>query len=414
MGPSQRRRPEEDAVRAFLADALSGEQPKSGVWDFASKRVPRRRPLRLWLAASVVAAMLLMLRLPIGIRALASCPIVGGAFSRCVQAFAKDLAFQAGLTQELNRTQVVDGIRITVVGARSEEDGTTVFYTLSPEPGQESDVWRRIRDGTILVDHVLLPREELNSAPNPSSYWCFNREEDVVYGIARGAPISMYQSIAGGNVTLAVEAREALSLSRLSFGTAASALGQAVTEWIVRVPTQSIPASEERVAVGKTVPGTDERLTVAALDFSPLGVVLRYEVSPGSGESLPWSLLGECFALVTADGREIPCFGHNDPQEARDNLSGHGEVYFLPTARRDLSVVFRPLKMEPASPSHLVQWDELTLRDGGVTMVAGVRRADGSVQLALGSSLPAEAHRILVFPSYVLDPAGASSFEVRR
>ena len=415
------RRKEEAAIRALLADALADAHPRNGVREFVGQRRLRPRPLRVRLAFGLLAvALLCVLRTPLCVRAVASSPIVGGVFRRFVEVSAPDLAYQAGFLQELDRTYVTGGIRLTVVGARSESGGTTVFYTLSPEPGEESEVWGRIRDRRLLVDQILLTLEDQNSTPDPASYWFFSRVEDTIYGMVRGAPLGTLENLFGGNITLLVEAREASPLAGDPF--APMALGQAAVAWKVQVPTQSIVTGEQRVAVARSVPGISDRITVTEVAFSPLQIVLHYEVSPGGSsaadretvESAPWTLLGECFALVTGDGTEMPCFGYSNPNEHMDGSTGHGEVYFVPTSQRDLSVVFRPLRPDPTPPTTSVQSEEWLLRGVPVSAVAGVKKENGSVRLALGSGSAGEVREFIASPSYILDPTGISLFELRR
>ena len=410
MGGTESRREEGAAIRALLAEALSDEYPRSGVREFALERRPRFRVPRHWLAFGLSVVVLpLMLRLPLGLRMITSLPVLGDALGSCVKVFARDLAYQAGLAQEINVTQVAGGIRLTAVGAQSDGDGTTLFYTLSPEPGQESEAWSRIRDRTLQLTQCVLARGDTEFRANPSSYWFYSSQADCVYGMVRGASIGALDLLLGGGVTLSVEAREALPLGGASIGSTASALGRAVVGWTLQVPTQSVPFGEHRIGVEKVVPGTDDRLMVTDVIFSPLRVVLRYEVSPVADAAD--RLLGECFALVTGDGVEIPSFGYSTPVDSA--APTRGEVYFFPTHQRDLQVVFRQLTLVSVSQETQAQPDEFTLHEGRMIAVAGVKTGDGGSHLDLGSDaiMP---FRLYTSPLYELDPAGVSVFELRR
>lgn len=149
------------------------------------------------------------LRIPVLARALSSVPLLGGAYLSFVREAGLDIAYQAGLVTELNRTDTRAGITLTVVASCSDSSGTAAFFTLSPAGGVESEAWiSAVNDGFV-------PRVRLEGIGKggsiegwvASSSTTYDEYENQFFGVARWHPYSKWWA---GKAQLTITAEEGL------------------------------------------------------------------------------------------------------------------------------------------------------------------------------------------------------------
>lgn len=386
-------------VKELLSLALSGAKPEMGVRQFVATRAmavsntrsyPRLRSLlrlrphshsspgnrtRVRPATIVLVAVfisLILLNIPAVTRALASFPVVGRAYTAFLQQVSLDSAYQAGLMTRLDRTAVADGIALTVIDALAYEDRVFVSFSLSRAEDRESnDLWERIPDNSVLSVRLKV-RGLFGRNLDATCFHTFNQEEDTVYGmVSAEMPRGMHRiyGLFGTGLDLSIGAYEREPIHETSFTGGPRTAGRLLTSWEISFPVQTTGVQSEVVHIGKEVTAGDDLITVDELVFTPLHTILKYTVestlpwdalpdyvSPEDWQIPTWSVLGECFSVLTADGDPLwdtgrfPDVSPESESESGSEVSlrkGLGKVYFQATESQDLAVVFNAPVLEP-------------------------------------------------------------------
>ena len=297
----------DDAVKELLGEALHGVQPEKRARDMVLGARPRRHRGASWLPA--VAAVLVFglvassFAIPAVAWALAQTPLLGSTYAKFVEGTGLDLAYQAGLVKELNRTVAHGDFELLIVTAYRDANQTVVVHQLtSKDPALLAKEWES--------SHDLMPRFVFPRGWSGSSTMQYIEEENMIYGISHIDPDSW--GIWGQKLTMQIPA---LDLT-------------------VTFPVQSVASSmSETVSVKKTVEYQGITIRVDDVVFSPSATRLNYTIiNPGSqGASTILNRLN--WALKAEDGTRIA------------NLSGgltnsrDGHVNFMPTYSRNLEIL---------------------------------------------------------------------------
>lgn len=358
-------------IREALCSWLSEATPRRGVLDLATGQVFRRahrqhtagfhlskwglpalrdagstRRFRLRVAGACVIVLLLFLvslvRIPVVARAFASVPGIGAAYRGLLRNFGLDVAYEAGLVDEIRKAVTCNGVTVEVISAVCDGTRTTVLWTISLEDPSSGESLEEHLGGLHLWPSVDGPWEE------DRGNFCY-----VVDGrrlcCSEFGPVSWIGRLFGAKATLTVEAAPA---EEVPFGGyQREEGGQAVYTWKVAFPVQTITGRVETVEIGKTITTENEEITLTELAFAPTQTILRFSVSTRAGdeghlsrsweESRLWRLEG-CFSLVTSGG-ELPPLGIHKGDDLRSY-----EVRFWPTTRRDVTILFREMIAAPA------------------------------------------------------------------
>ena len=186
-----------------------------------------------------------------------------------------DLAYQAGLVNELNRSVTKDDVTLTVVSAYSDATQVLIaFQYSSPDPNRIEQLWE---DSSSLFP-------ELHSSKSYSGNMQYIAEEGIIYGLLNSEPY--FWSLFGRSLTLSVPT-----------------LGMEVD-----FPLQTIPSSlNERVKVNKGVTFDGLKLTVDEVVFSPSAIQVAYSfnnIDRRPTETKHWNI-----TLRTPDNQEFNSLG---------------------------------------------------------------------------------------------------------
>ncbi len=349
-------------IKKALSAWLSEAAPRHGVMNFVRrKRFRRNSPLKVIReaayrspfftpAAAVIVTLALfifsLVQIPLVARAFSSIPAVGKAYQDFLEWAGLDVAYQAGLINEIRKTITQSGITVEVIGAICDGTQTVVYYTVGPSDSSRASSVDEQLDGLMLTSKLYGGgwKDEGTASysyPVDGRYFCVIREK----------PVSWIARLLGAELTLTVQAvkptDELPGLYRVSRNISP------VYTWKVSFPVQTITGKAETIKIGKTITSGNEEFTLMEIVFAPTQTILRFKVEALSEDiSAPfrdpginrWPRLGDCFSLVTSDGKRIPYYGNNlwnggDKRKC--------EAYFWPTTRRDISILFKDLLTEP-------------------------------------------------------------------
>lgn len=292
-------------VTYVLGIALQDEHPLKG----ARSLVPIKTRPRIWRCLPLVAATLVLLLIvssltvPAVARAVVEFPLLGDSFQKYLTGTGLDLAYQAGLVNELNRSVTTDDVTFTVISAYSDATQALIaFQFSSPDPSRIDQLWEDA-DG-------IFP--ELQSSKSFSGNMQHIPKEGIIYGLLNSKPYSW--SLFGRNLTLSVPS----------------------LDMEVDFPLQTIPSSlNERVRVNKGFTFDGLKLTIDEVVFSPSAIQVTYSYK-NNNQAPPdkhWDL-----SLRTPDH-----------QEANSGVSGSlkgqfwqgkGVANFLPLDSDEVIIVF--------------------------------------------------------------------------
>jgi len=434
-------------IKKALSLSLSGASPSRGVLDFVGLRdspIERahqetpgeirrkakedtwqkrrrwqemRRPafMRLPRSAIVIAVLVFFTvsvfslgRVPLVARAFASIPVVGKAYQDILKQAGLDVAYQAGLVNEIREKTTHDGITLEVIGAFSDGTQTVVYYSITPSD-LSTPSWDEVMSG-LMLRHSL---QELGGRKLGNSTAIYERREPGggIFGVIKTRQISGIARFLGAKLTLTVEALKPTTTLPGIYQESKDP-GPAVYTWSVTFPVQTLTCKPETVAIGKTIIfGSDthgrDKLVLQELVFAPTQTILRFQV-----EALPpfpwakpeWYYLGDCFSLVTAEGKHMRYLGYDlsgklttaaskDPASkdpASTDASSRvpaekrkGEVYFWPTTSRDLSIFFNSLVMEPDALILPLEEGATGECKGGSIAITKIEAPEGATRITL-------------------------------
>lgn len=134
----------DNGVHAALGKALNEERPGKRARDMV---LPRRRPGRGRSRLALIAAGLFFCLLVAGLtvpavaRALGNVPWLGDGYLRFLTGTGMDIAYQAGLVNELNSSDTHDGITFTVLSAYADAAQTVIMFQFSGDPAKLEELW---------------------------------------------------------------------------------------------------------------------------------------------------------------------------------------------------------------------------------------------------------------------------------
>ncbi|HHY34505.1 MAG TPA: DUF4179 domain-containing protein [Firmicutes bacterium] len=350
-------------IKKALSAWLSEVSPRHGVLDFArQKRSRYRSPLevirdavyrlpRVFTTAPAVIVILTLfifslVQIPLVARAFSSIPAVGKAYQDFLEWAGLDVAYQAGVINEIRKTITQSGITVEVIGAICDGTQTVVYYTVGPSDSSGASSVDEQLDGLMLTSKLYgggWKDEGIASYfyPVDGRYFCVIREK----------PVSWIARLLGAKLTLMVQAVRPTDELPGLYGVSRNI--SPVYTWKVSFPVQTITGEAETIKIGKTIISGNDKFTLTEIVFAPTQTILRFEIEALSEDiSAPfrdpgtnrWPRLGDCFSLVTSDGKSIPYYGNNLSNESDKRKC---EAYFWPTTRRDISVLFKELLTEP-------------------------------------------------------------------
>lgn len=287
---------EHNEVTRALGIALQDEHPAKG----ARRLVPIKTHPRRWRCLPLVAATFVLLLIvssltvPVVARAVAQFPLLGDSFQKYLTGTGLDLAYQAGLVNELNRSVTKDDVTLTVISAYSDATQVLIaFQYSSPDPSRIEQLWEDTR---------IFP--ELQSSNSFSGNMQYIPEERIIYGLLNSEPYSW--SLFGRSLTLSVPSMD----------------------MEVEFPLQTLPSSlNERVRVNKEFTFDGLKLTIDEVVFSPSAIQIAYSyknIDQRPLEATHWEL-----ALRTPDHQEFTSLG-----------GSKGVANFLPFGSDEVIIVF--------------------------------------------------------------------------
>lgn len=134
----------DNGVYAALDKALNDERPGKRARDMAlPRRSPGRGRSRLALIASGLFFCLLVagLTVPAVARAIGDVPWLGDGYLKFLTETGMDVAYQAGLVDELNSSDTHDGITFTVLSAYADAAQTVIMFQFSGDPAKLEELW---------------------------------------------------------------------------------------------------------------------------------------------------------------------------------------------------------------------------------------------------------------------------------
>lgn len=281
--------------------------------------------------AIVLVLIFSLLQIPIVARAFASVPVLGKPYKEFLERTGLDVAYQAGLINELNKTATDRGVTLRVLGAFSDVTQTVIYYTIdvSGVAGATGDVSSaggidgsmggsiggRINscigssiDGGIgggIGDNIGGRISGIGSGMGCSIDGSI---DSGIGGDQSGANGPTWKDVLGGvewtwrldgplgevktNYMASYDCGDTLFVmikapritgimrflgSRLTL-TVEAAKPTAVYRWKVTFPVQTIAGAAETVKIGKTFIHGDDKITLTELVFAPSETVLRFEV----------------------------------------------------------------------------------------------------------------------------------------
>lgn len=317
---------DERDVRDFLAGALNSEEPEQKARSIVTN-LPSLRP-RPWRIAALAAACLLLLlpvvsvRMPVMARALIQIPLVGDAYARFLQDSGMDIAYQAGLVTELNKSIVENDVTLTILSAYSDAAQGVIFFSLS---SQDTDKMDAIWSGFLEIE--MLRRGRRSFGMLRSSTYEYLVDDNAIVGVINTAPIS------------------GLFGSRISLRLSSQALS---TVWEVDFPVQTVSSSlNEAVPVNKHFVYEGDKFEVQSVMFTPSRTLVKYsqvfgpentqDGPPIDKKSGGLKHTSSTWSLETSDGTKLSSYGSSF---SSDGKTGSGELYFAPTFNKNLVLYF--------------------------------------------------------------------------
>lgn len=145
---------------------------------------PARRRWRSWsrqqiAAAGIILILALSFFVPPLARVIAAIPVLGSGYTRILSEGGLDVAYQAGLVTELNRSVTKDGVTLTAVSAYSDRLITTYVLKLT----HAEDTWAYWQS---TLKRFGMQGEEKGTAfaSGWSGYFEYDAEEDAIYYLA--------------------------------------------------------------------------------------------------------------------------------------------------------------------------------------------------------------------------------------
>ena len=317
---------EEEKVKQFLTIALEDEHPITGARGIISRNPTRRR--LPWKSAGLIAACLLVLvpiasfQIPVVARAFSQVPLVGDIYARYIQESGMDVAYQAGLVGELNRSVTANGVTMTVLSAYSDASQGIIFMSFTSEdPSRIEALWSQ-----GLFDQEILRWGRVSLGLERSSSFEYVSEDNLIFGVIRLRPLS---GLFGKKIGLRMTSR-ALS-----------------TVWEMDIPLQTVASSfNKTITLNQSFNHQGDKFLIQSITFSPSMTVLTYQQELATVDIKPTpegkgdgpSHTSTRWSLVEADGTALQSLG--------SRLSGdggqvyQGELYFVPAKSDNLTLYY--------------------------------------------------------------------------
>ena len=317
---------EEEQVKQLLTIALDDEKPVTSARGIINRSPAQRR--RPWKGAGLIAACLLVLvpiasfQMPIIARAFAQMPLVGDIYSRYLQESGMDVAYQAGLVGELNRSVTQKGVTMTVLSAYSDASQGIIFVSFTSEdPSSIEELWSQ-----GLFNQEILRGGRVAFGLERSGSFEYVSEDNLIFGMIRTRPIS---GLLGKRIGLRMTSR---------------ALG---TVWEINFPLQTVASSfNKTIKLNQSFTHEGDKFLIQSITFSPSMTVVTYKQELANNDIKPspegkddgLSHTSTRWSLVEADGTPLQSIG--------SRLSGdggqiyQGELYFVPAKSDHLTLYY--------------------------------------------------------------------------
>lgn len=315
----------EDKVLQLLTKALHDEEPATRARGILS-RTPYRRGLP-WKIAGLIAACLVVLvplasfQIPVVARAFSQVPLVGDIYARYIQESGMDVAYQAGLVGELNRSVTQNGITMTVLSAYSDASQGIIFVSFTSEdPARIEELWSQ-----GLFGQEILRWGRVAFGLERSSSFEYVSEDNLIFGMIRMRPLS---GLLGMKIGLRMTSR-ALS-----------------TVWEIHFPLQTVASSfNQTIKLNESFTHEGDKFLIQAITFSPSMTVVTYKQELSNVDIKPTpdgkgngpSHISTRWSLVEEDGTPLHPIGS---RRSGDGQNYQGELYFTPAKSDNLSLYF--------------------------------------------------------------------------
>jgi len=323
---------EERRITELLASALADEMPNTNARRVVSNLPahPRRSKAKVWLAAAclLVALPIVSVQMPLMARALCQVPVVGTVYSKFIESSGMDIAYQAGLVTELNRSVTQSGVTLTILSAYSDAAQGVVFFTLSSE---ERDILERIWDNGHLQQDIMRGKNPAFGIKRSSSYELLV-EDNMIMGVINTASVS------------------GLFSKKLTLRLTSQALN---TSWQVTFPVQTVPSTmNSTLRINQSFTYQGDKFIIESATFTPSRTLISYtqEYAPeriNDGPPIDEKSGGikhesNMWSLIDSEGKELQNFGSSF---GSDGKVGRGELYFAPSQDPKLSLMFNGVSL---------------------------------------------------------------------
>ena len=309
-------------IKDLLTIALDDEQPVTSARGIIDRFPAQRR--RPWKVTGLIAACLLVLvpiasfQMPVVARAFAQMPLVGDIYSRYLQESGMDVAYQAGLVGELNRSVTQNGVTMTVISAYSDASQGIIFVSFTSEdPSSIAELWSQ-----GLFNQEILRGGRVAFGLERSSSFEYVSEDNLLFGMIRTRPIS---GLLGKKIGLRMTSR-ALS-----------------TVWEINFPLQTVASSfNQMIKLNQSFTHEGDKFLIQSITFSPSMTVLTYKQERANADVKPtpegkFSHTSTRWSLVEEDGTPLQSMGS---RLSGDGQNYQGELYFVPAKSDNLSLYF--------------------------------------------------------------------------
>ncbi len=305
----------------WLAKGLDSTPNPNAEQILATARRPRRVTVK---SAGLVAAVLVMtlllssLQMPLLARAFASLPVLGDTYTGFISGYGLNVAYQAGLVEELGISETQGGITLTVLAACSDALETVVAFVFeSDDPALLYELWSKYSS----LDWELTLGSGFTPGFNPrSSQAHYNQQEGRLYVMARMDPLPRWTR---KKLTLTAELRE----------------WKPTLSWDITFPVQTLTDDKvETIKLDRTLEYEDVTIQIEEVKFSPLRTMLRYTVqhhTPEGREGLPKLTASPIWLMETETGEKLDPIGGGGSDQ-----SGY-EHYFPATKDRTIKLILR-------------------------------------------------------------------------
>jgi len=297
-----------DALNRTLQDEKPGTRARDLIPQHTRRLRGRGRGLALVAAGITLCLLTAALTVPAVARAIGDSPWLGDSYQMFLKGTGMDIAYQAGLVNELNRSDTKGDFTFTVIAAYADATQSIIVFQLSSDdPARIEELWE---DSISIFPHFYNTASLFS--PNLSGGGSMNHipEEGIIFGIYHTDPPGW-------------------SLFGRKLRTEVKSLGLSVT-----FPLQTISSNlNERVAVNKDFVYDGLQCRVEEIIFSPSATQVVY--SRIGGDPRPWDKEAYWeWSLRTIDGTELISYSGSFS-------NGKGMITFPPTDNSEVAILIK-------------------------------------------------------------------------